>query len=49
MTAEYFGPERRHRQRRQLVDRRMLVRWEPGKADRRQGYGRRKGEQWSLI
>ena len=39
--AECNVKERRRRQRRQLADRRLDIRWEPDKEDRRQGDGRR--------
>jgi hypothetical protein len=37
----YSGVERRRMQRRVKHDQRTQVRWEPGKADRRKGHGRR--------
>ncbi|MCV6605037.1 MAG: hypothetical protein OIF34_07010 [Porticoccaceae bacterium] len=37
----YTGPERRQIKRRILADRRLDIRFEPGKLDRRQGTGRR--------
>ena len=46
----YKGPERRSGQdRRQLRDRRELIRWEPEKDDRRSGQDRRRqGQPWDL-
>ena len=41
-TEPYTGPERRIEQRRRTVDRRELVRFEPGKEDRRKLPDRRK-------
>lgn len=40
----YTGPERRRGQRRQQIDRRLMVRWEPEKTDRRQNAGRRQDD-----
>lgn len=45
MANDYTGPERRREQRRKIADRRDLIRWEPDKADRRQGPGRRQSDQ----
>lgn len=42
---EYSGEERRKRNRRENTDRRQEVRFEPGKDDRRQEEGRRKGDK----
>lgn len=44
-TREYAGQERRKRDRRSTPDRRTEVRFEPGKDDRRQTDGRRKGDK----
>ncbi len=41
-SGEYQGPERRVRQRRQLPDRRAMVRFEPDKVPRRSGQDRRR-------
>lgn len=43
-TLEYTGIERREMQRRVQQDRRVLIRFEPGKEPRRKTNGRRKGE-----
>ncbi|TGD73860.1 hypothetical protein E4634_06875 [Mangrovimicrobium sediminis] len=40
-TPRYIGIERRHMTRRVRADRRMDVRFEPGKQDRRKNNGRR--------
>ncbi|MBI5611613.1 MAG: hypothetical protein HY942_00875 [Gammaproteobacteria bacterium] len=40
-NPRHIGPERRHGQRRITNDRRDMVRWEPGKADRRAARDRR--------
>lgn len=40
----YQGPERRREQRRRIVDRRQMIRWEPDKEDRRLDDGRRKDD-----
>jgi hypothetical protein len=40
-NSRYIGPERRHSPRRVTSDRRDLLRWEPGKADRRIAKDRR--------
>lgn len=47
-NGTYNGPERRRDQRRKAQDRRVEIRFEPGKDDRRQGRGRRKtdGDIW---
>ncbi|MCG7878447.1 MAG: hypothetical protein AB2672_17840 [Candidatus Thiodiazotropha endolucinida] len=48
----YSGPERRIEQRRKIVDRRELIRFEPDKEPRRKGHGRRKGEMndpWNRL
>ncbi|MCU7810563.1 MAG: hypothetical protein KZQ77_04915 [Candidatus Thiodiazotropha sp. (ex Notomyrtea botanica)] len=48
----YFGPEQRIEQRRKVVDRRELIRFEPDKEPRRRGHGRRKGEMndpWTRL
>lgn len=48
----YSGPERRIEQRRMIVDRRELIRFEPDKEPRRKGHGRRKGEMndpWNRL
>lgn len=48
----YFGPEQRIEQRRKIVDRRELIRFEPDKEPRRRGHGRRKGEMndpWNRL
>ncbi|MES9991892.1 MAG: hypothetical protein ABW098_08055 [Candidatus Thiodiazotropha sp.] len=42
--TQYSGPERRVAQRRQIPDRRELIRFETDKEPRRQGNGRRKGD-----
>ncbi|WMC11058.1 hypothetical protein PU634_01445 [Oceanimonas pelagia] len=45
----YQGQERRCIQRRVIIDRRALVRWEPANPDRRQDHGRRRTDyhpQW---
>lgn len=39
--ADRAVKERRRQQRRQQADRRLEIRWEPGKEDRREGDGRR--------
>lgn len=39
--GNYKGPERRRAQRRIKKERRDLVRWEPGKTERRHNTGRR--------
>jgi len=39
--GKYTGVERRREQRRKKNERRDLVRYEPKKADRRHGHGRR--------
>lgn len=50
MTMEYQGPERRKRLRRINGDRRAVVRYEPDKAARRQGFGRRKEDRvWDMV
>ena len=38
------GSERRHGQRRQVGERRIEIRWEPDKDDRRHGVGRRQSD-----
>jgi len=38
---KYMGQERRRTQRRSGIDRRTEVRFEPGKDDRRENFGRR--------
>lgn len=47
-NGSYNGPERRQEQRRKTTDRRVEIRFEPGKEDRRQSKGRRKtdGDIW---
>ncbi|MCU7797176.1 MAG: hypothetical protein KZQ73_05695 [Candidatus Thiodiazotropha sp. (ex Semelilucina semeliformis)] len=48
----YFGPEQRIEQRRKIVDRRELIRFEPDREPRRRGHGRRKGEMndpWNRL
>lgn len=47
-NGTYNGPERRRDQRRKTQDRRVEIRFEPGKDDRRQGRGRRNtdGDIW---
>lgn len=46
-TQTYNGPERRRTQRRQTVDRREMIRFEPAKEPRRSGTERRKtGDVW---
>ncbi|USD37046.1 MULTISPECIES: hypothetical protein [Ferrimonas] len=42
MAEHQSGVERRSIHRRQTVDRRQYIRWEPGKAERRHGGGRRR-------
>ncbi|TXS89564.1 hypothetical protein FV139_19955 [Parahaliea maris] len=42
---KYTGPERRKDDRRKTQDRRTEVRFDPGKQDRRQKQGRRKGDK----
>ena len=44
-TKDYAGEERRKRDRRVSADRRKEIRFEPGKDDRRQNGGRRKGDK----
>jgi hypothetical protein len=41
MLKHYSGPERRQQSRRQILDRRDLIRWEPDHHERRQLRGRR--------
>ena len=41
----YTGPESRNEQRRKTNDRRTLIRYEPGKDDRRSNKDRRKSNQ----
>ncbi len=45
------GIDRRQAHRRQLADRRMEVRFDPSRTDRRQSAGRRRGEQggWNEV
>lgn len=43
--SDYQGPERRREQRRRIVDRRTLIRWEPDKRDRRRDGGRRENDE----
>jgi hypothetical protein len=45
-NGKYIGPERRHKPRRQNGDRRDLLRFEPDKADRRDGDDRRADSGW---
>ncbi len=40
-SSRHSGPERRHGPRRVTNDRRDMVRWEPGKGDRRAARDRR--------
>jgi hypothetical protein len=42
-------PNRRLIRRRQLQDRRISLRWEPDGGDRRQGFGRRKEDEWDAA
>ncbi|WP_286340419.1 MULTISPECIES: hypothetical protein [unclassified Ferrimonas] len=42
MTDQQPQQERRSINRRQNSDRRQYLRWEPGKKERRRGWGRRK-------
>ena len=42
-------PDRRLIRRRQLQDRRNSLRWEPDGGDRRQGFGRRKEDEWDAA
>lgn len=44
-NKKYTGPERRKDNRRQTVDRREEVRFDPTKQDRRKKAGRRKGDK----
>lgn len=49
-TEQYQGPERRREPRRTGDDRREMVRYEPGKANRRSGWDRRKGNNvWMAL
>jgi len=41
MEFDYRGPERRFRQRREINDRREMIRFEPDKTPRRSGRDRR--------
>ena len=47
-NGTYNGPEQRKEQRRKNTDRRLDIRFEPGKDDRRKNSGRRKtdGDLW---
>lgn len=45
MNQVYRGPERRRGQRRITPDRRMEIRFEPDREDRRKNSGRRKTDQ----
>lgn len=47
-SSNYSGVERRVMQRRVKKDRRVLIRFEPGKELRRKTNGRRKGEVGDL-
>lgn len=49
MANSYQGAERRQKQRRQTPDRRVDIRFEPNKRDRRQSTGRRvsDGDVWT--
>ncbi len=40
-AKKYMGKERRKENRRSGIDRRTMVRFEPGKDDRRESHGRR--------
>lgn len=44
---KYVGEEHRHHIRRVCADRRQMIRFEPGKEDRRSGLDRRKGS-WNI-
>lgn len=42
-------PNRRLIRRRQLQDRRTSLRWDPDGGERRQGFGRRKEDEWDAA
>ncbi len=42
-------PNRRLIRRRQTQDRRTSLRWDPQGGDRRQGFGRRKEDEWDAA
>jgi hypothetical protein len=42
---KYMGKERRQGNRRSGIDRRTMVRFEPGKDDRRENHGRREDDK----
>lgn len=47
--GKYVGPERRLAHRRISEDRREMLRFQPGKGDRRCGEDRREGNGWNTT
>ncbi|MFP2768739.1 hypothetical protein [Oceanisphaera sp. KMM 10153] len=49
MLKHYSGTERRQAHRRQILDRRDLIRWEPDQHERRQLRGRRTADNAKTL